>query len=276
MPQLTAPALPFTPGAVVSDLIATGALALGVFLAAQLAAQVVSRNQSIETQRIWRLTFRHLAAIVFVFGLGAIWKTELQAVLLALGATAAGFMIAFREVWMSLLSFWMRVLKRDFTVGDFIEVDGIRGKVLDLTWQYTVLAETGPGPDGLTYSGRVVQIPNNRLLATPFFMENLTGEFAVHMLTVMVPADGDALRAESVLVASAREQCAAFADAAARHMLDVRRDKALDTPSVEPKASIRFEDKGEMRICLRIVVPFKERLRIEQAIIRDYLRGMRY
>lgn len=254
------------------EVLSSLALAAVLFVLTHFASWLVGRDKSMEGKRFWRLTFRHLATACFVLGVGIIWKAELQSVLVALGAATAGILIAFREQWLSLLAFWVRVVKRQYALNDFIEVDGLRGRVLDITWLTTVLAETGCGSDhGFAYTGRVVHVPNNRLLLSPVLVENLTGDYSVHALNVSLPKGANALQADAILLAAANRQCEALFEEAAAHMQSWQTEQSMDAPSVTPRTRLLMGKEGAVTIQLRIVVPFKDRMRYEQSILREFL-----
>lgn len=248
----------------------TAVLALVLLCLASTAAWVMSRNQSRETQRFWQLTFRHIAALGFMLGLGVIWKAELQAVFLALGAATAGFLLAFRENWLSLLAFWTRVIKRQYSLNDFIEVDGVRGKVIDITWLTTTVAESVPGREGTIYSGKVVHIPNNRMLLSPLTVDNLTDEYTLHIITVPLPKAAHPLAAEKVLLAVANRHCAPYLNEARKHMKLLEQEKALEIASVEPRSFLSIGDDGAVTLRLRITVPQDESGRLHQAILHEF------
>lgn len=258
-------------GSFKEELLLSIIIAVALFALANTATWVVSGKQSIETQRFWRLTFRHIAALAFVVCLTLIWRKELQSVMVALGAATAAIIVTFRENILSMAAFWLRVGRRHYSLDDFIEVDGIRGRVLDITWLATVLAETGPGKDGLTYSGRVVHIPNSRIMLSPLFVENLTGEFSAHLINIPLPEGADAVEAEQLLIEVASDICAPYLGEAETHMRSLQRAQAMDTPSVEPKTNIKLAAEGMVTLVLRVVVPFSEKQRLEQAIIREFL-----
>ncbi len=253
-----------------SEAIQTAVLAATLIALATSASLVVTRNQSVETKRFWRLTLRHLAALGFLFGLGIIWKTELQTGFLALGAATAGFLLTFRENWLSVFAFWTRMVKQQYRLNDFIEVDGVRGKVIDITWLSTVVAESVPARGGTIYSGKVVHIPNNRMLLVPVSVDNLTDEYTLHIVTVPLPEGAEPLAAEQVLLDVSRELCAPFYEEARKHMKLLEQEKALEISSVEPKAYLSIGEEGAVTIRLRIIVPEVQRSHLHQAILHGF------
>src|SRR5690554_1934404 len=92
--------------------LSTAVLAVALWVLFNVIGWFLSRNKPPETQRFWRLTFRNAGTVCFFIGLVLLWPAELQSVLVALGAATAGLLITFKEVWMSLLSFWFRFVKR--------------------------------------------------------------------------------------------------------------------------------------------------------------------
>lgn len=256
------------PGAAGTVLLAFFATLIGY-----AATKLIERGKIGEAKRFWRLTVRHVATAIFVLGLLVIWRKELQTLLLVLGAAAAGFMVAFKEAWLSLLSFWMRLTKRPYGLDDFIEIDHQCGRVTDITWMTTILAETTSTSEGLSYTGRVLHIPNNRMLLATLIVENFASDFNPHTMKLPLPHGANILKAESLLIAAAEKHCQPFYVEADKALSARSSESAIDLPSVQPRVRIQIADHGEATLLLRIVVPFKERARVEQQVLHEFLKG---
>jgi hypothetical protein len=252
------------------EVIWSGCLAALLVVVTWSATWLISRHESLETRRFWRLTFRHLGTLAFVIGLTLIWRHQLRDVVVALGAALAGLLVTLRENWLSLVAFWLRIGRRHYGLDDFIAIDGVRGRVLNVTWLTTVVAEVGPEPDGLSYTGRVVHIPNFRTLLAPLHVENLTGSYSAHIFQLILPAGTDIPKAAHLLLDAARRVCEPFLEEASKHMDHVQNDQALDTPSVEPKVLMQTSPYGLVTLSVRIVAKSQEKQRLEQAILRDF------
>src|SRR5690606_15579608 len=134
--------------------------------------------------------------------------------------------------------------------------DGIRGRVLDITWLNTVLAETADY-DSHAYTGRIIHVPNNRLLTSAVRLENLTGVYNAHHFKVTLPkgtSQDEVLHYRDLLAAAVNLHCEKFYERATNHMKAIRRTQAMDTPKVTPHLSLTFEKDGEVAIQVRIVV----------------------
>jgi len=252
------------------EFVSTAALAALLAVLTWCATWLLSRHESMETRRFWRLTFRHLATLAFVIGVFVIWRHQLHNGVVALGAALAGLLVTLRENWLSLVAFWVRIGRRHYGLDDFIEIDGVRGRVLNITWLTTDVAEVGPRLGGLSYTGRVVHIPNYRTLLAPLVVENLTGSYSAHIVSVTLPTGTNVMKAEALLLEAARHACEPFMADAAQHMQEVELDQAMDTPSVEPKVLIHFDAYGLVMLSVRIVSPSPHKQKLEQSILRDF------
>jgi small-conductance mechanosensitive channel len=248
----------------------TAVLALILLCLASAAAWVMSRNQSRESQRFWQLTFRHIAALCFMLGLGVIWRAELHSMFIALGAATAGILLAFRENWLSLLAFWTRVIKHQYSLNDFVEVGGVRGKVIDITWLTTVVAESVPGREGTLFSGKVVHIPNHKMLQDTLTVDNLTDEYTLHIISLPMPKGARPVAAEKLLLEIATRHCAPYLEEARKHIDRLMDEKALDIASVEPRAYLSVGAEGAVTILVRITVPHSARGQLQQAILHEF------
>lgn len=252
-----------------TEALLSAGLALTLVLLTWAVTWFASRHKSLETRRFWKITARNLAVLAFAIGLLLVWRHELQSGAVALGAAVAGLMVTLRESWLSLFAFWIRMGRRHYSLDDFIEVDGVHGRVVNITLLTTVVAETGPGRN-LSYTGRVLHIPNFRMLLGSLSVENLTGEFSAHLINVTLPVEVSVLGAEQILQAAADRACAHYLKDAQKHMDLVQHAQAMDTPSVEPKVLIQVGAEGLVTLTLRIVARVPEKQKLEQAILREF------
>jgi small-conductance mechanosensitive channel len=250
-----------------TEALLSAGLALTLVLLTWAATWLASRHKSLETRRFFRMTFRNLAVLAFVVGLLLVWRHQIQNGAVALGAAVAGLMVTLRESWLSLTAFWVRVGRRHYGLDDFIEIAGTRGRVMNITLLSTVVAETGPGS---LYTGRVLHVPNHKMLLEPLCVENLTGAYSAHLMDIVLPAGASVLDAERILLDAANRACAPYLKDAQRHMDQVQHAQAMDTPSVEPKVLIRVGAEGLVTLTVRIVARVAEKQKLEQAILREF------
>ncbi len=262
--------------AVALDGVKSVLLLLFVIVVRALAVRWIANNPtlSMESKRRWVVTTRNSAVFVFLIGLVTIWAHELQAVAVSLVALGAAFVLATKELILCWSGAALRVGSKVYAVGDRIQIAGYRGVVLDHDVFATKLLEIGPGQFSHLYTGRITVFPNSLLFTNALTKENPEQEYGLYTLMVPIKTDDDWQRAERTLLESARAECASFMDEAVRQMKLLEQANLLEAPSPEPRITIQLPESGKLHLVLRFPAPDRGRSRIEQAILRRYLRQM--
>lgn len=249
------------------------ALLAAILILRVLAVRAINRSEglTVEGRRRWVVSIRNASALAFVVGLIFIWAQELSALAVSLLAFAVALVLATKELILCLSGAVLRLGSNAYTLGDRIEIGGLRGNVIDQTTLATTLMEVGPGHQSHQYTGRAVVFPNSLLLSLPVINETYMRDYIVHVITVPLTTDDDWQTAEKHLLAAARLECEPFLDMAQRHMKQLKGRSSLDTPSVEPRINIQIPEPGRINLLLRIPCPAQQTSRVEQAILRRFL-----
>jgi len=244
-----------------------------VLVLRSILVRAISRNQSLtfEARRRWATNVRNTMVVTFIIGLVFIWAHELNALAVSLVAVAVALVLATKELILCLSGAVLRVGAKVYSLGDRIEIHGLRGNVLDQNWLATTLLEIGPGQMSQQYTGRAVVFPNSLLLSHPLINETYMKAYIVHVTTIPLTADDDWRKAEQVLLDAAKAECGPFLEEARRHMKQVEGENWLDAPSVEPRVTIQLPEPGRVNLLLRIPSPAQRTSRVEQAILRRFL-----
>lgn len=241
-----------------------------------LLRAVVERDSvPLEARRRLAIQIRNVLGIVFFVGLVFILANELRAFAVSLVAIAVAVVLATKELILCLSGTALRIGTDAYTIGDRIEVNGVRGNVIDQTLLATTVLETGPGHVTSQYSGRAIVFPNSLLLTHPLVNETYMKEYIVHIMVIPIAMTDNWRRAEQILLKIANEECAAFLDTAARHMKDLEGKNWLDVPSVKPRVSLQILEPGRLNLLLRIPTPAHRTSKIEQAILHRFLDEFR-
>lgn len=241
-----------------------------------LVRTVVEREGvPLEDRRRLAIQIRNLLAIVFIVGLFFILANELRAFAVSLVAIAVAIVLATKELILCLSGSALRMGANAYTIGDRIEINGVRGNVIDQTFLATTVLEIGPGHVTSQYSGRAVVFPNSLLLAHPLINETFMKDYIVHIMTIPLAATDDWQRAEKLLLEIADAECRPFIEEAARHMKELEGKNWMDVPSVKPRVSVQIPEPGRVNLLLRIPTPAHRTSRLEQAILRRFLVAFR-
>lgn len=229
-----------------------------------------------ETRRRWAINIRNALLVVLVFGIVFIWAPQLRTFAVSLFAVAMAITIATKELLDCFSGNGLRIVTKAFSLGDQIEVAGVRGKVVDVNMMTTTLLEIGPGNTSNQYTGRAKSIPNSMLLRNPITNESYSKDYRIHIITVPLSAQDDWKAAEVILLTAAQEECQPFIEEARRHMKELEGKIWLDAPSVEPRVSFQLPKPGRVNLLLRIPCPTRFTSRLEQTILRRFLSEFRY
>ena len=254
------------------NLIATAILVVVVFLARAVALRAVRRSAWASDQLTlrWSVQVRWGTFLVLVLGLVFVWAEELRTLAISVVAIAAAIVIATKELILCMSGSFLRATSNSFSIGDRIELEGVRGDVVDLRPLTTTVLEIGPGH---RRTGRAVVFPNSVLMTAPVVNETFTEAYVVHLITVPVdPGRWEA--AETALQSAANAVCAPFLAEAETHMTKVARRHGLPVFGVEPKVSVQIPEAGKVDLLVRVPTPARDKGQTEQEILRRFLESM--
>jgi small-conductance mechanosensitive channel len=208
-----------------------------------------------------------------LFGLFIIWATELRTLAISLFAITAAIVVATKELILCLSGGLYRTMMKGATIGDRIEIGNHRGDIIDQTLLTTTLLEVGPGQLTQQATGRAVVLPNALFLSTAMINESFTEEYIAHTFQIPLKIDEDWERAEQILMEACNAEVSEFLEEARNHMKELHERTALGGPSVEPRVIVKIPEAGKITLIARIAAPSRRKGRVEQAIIRRFLRG---
>lgn len=263
----------YSESALLANAVSSLILLAVVLLLRFILVQAVKHQErlAVASRRRWLVSIRNAMFFLLMTGLLFIWANEVRTFAVSIVAIAAALVLATRELIMCISGAVLRATTNAYSVGDWIELGGMRGYVVDRNLFATTIFETGPGKSYHQNSGRTVVIPNSLLLTTPLITETFKGDYTVHSIAIPLAVEDDWQRAERLLLEIANAECAPFLDDARTHMQALQKKYWLATPSVEPRVSIEIQDPKRISLLLRIPVPVRQKGPLEQAILRRFL-----
>ncbi len=236
-------------------------------------ARLVSRNERLvaEARRRWSMYIRNVLFAVLVFGLIFIWAPQLQTFTATLILIAAAIAIATKELIACLSGAILRISTNAYTLGDRIEIGGVRGNVVDHNLLTTTVLEIGPGQTSHQYTGRAMIIPNSLLLTSTLTNETYTKKYILHITRVPLKTQDDWQTAEQILLEVGMAECKSYLEDAKKYMKQLEGRHWLDSPSVEPRVTLQLKEPGYIDLLLRVPCPPDRIARLEQAVLRTFM-----
>jgi small-conductance mechanosensitive channel len=215
---------------------------------------------------VWAKNLIIIVCLVFV---ASIWATKIAGAALSLAAVAGAILLVSKEFLGNALGSALLAISRPYRIGDFIEIENVRGRVLDTDLMVTTVAET---LEGHQLTGRTAVLPNSLLLTRPVRNLTATGAYMVNLLNVVVHPSEDLLALEKALLQAAGEVCAPWLIEADRHLEHMESIELIDLPSSQPRILIQMHSAKEYTLALRYTCRPNDRVKVEQEILRKYLR----
>lgn len=254
--------------------VAASVMLLLLLVAARLVAGHVIKartDAAPQLQRRWMTNVRNLLVLLAVIGLVLIWAPQLRTFALSLTAVAVAVVVATKELILCFSGSLMRASSRAFSVGDRIEVAGVRGEVVDHNIFVTTLHEFEPASGGFRYTGQTAVIPNSAFFGSPIRNDSLTRDYASHSFYVTVEPFADIARERPAIEDLVARHYAPFRAEAARVHASIERRFGLDLLDDLVQVRFRTSDIGKYRIGITLFCPRSAAEALENDITCDLL-----
>ena len=128
--------------------------------------------------------FAVLLVLLVIFGLPRQLGTFL-------GLAGAGLTVALKDFIVGFLGWFVLMGKNGIRLGDWVEINGVTGEVVELGMFHTVLLETGNWTDSGHPTGRRVTFTNSFAIEGHYFNFSTSGQWLWDELQVVLPAGED-------------------------------------------------------------------------------------
>ncbi len=210
-----------------------------------------------------------LALILFIlFGLPNQMST-------ILGLAGAGLTVACKDFIMGFIGWFLLMGRNGLRVGDWVEIDGVVGEVVEIGLLRTVLLETGNWTDSGHPTGRKVAFVNSFAIEGHFFNFSTTGQWLWDEVEILVPASQDPYPVIDAIQKMVTEQTQANVVAAEQEWQRAASRYRAQPVSAAPAVSLRPTSAG-IEVHVRYITRAGERhamkTRLYQALV-ELLHG---
>lgn len=186
-----------------------------------------------------------------------------------IGLAGAGLTVALKDFIIGFLGWFVLMGKHGIRVGDWVEIKGVSGEVVELGILHTVLLETGNWTDAGHPTGRRVTFTNSFAIEGHYFNFSTTGQWLWDELIVTVPYDRDP---HAVAEAIQKEVTAATADATRQAEAEWQRAARGRKPgfTAQPGIAVRpAAGGGGLEIAVRYVTRASDRYALRQRLYQS-------
>jgi small-conductance mechanosensitive channel len=194
-----------------------------------------------------------------------------------IGFAGAGLTVALKDFIVGFFGWFVLMGKNGIRVGDWVEINGVAGEVIEINLLRTILLETGNWTDTGHPTGRKVAFVNSYAIEGHFFNFTTSGQWLWDELAITVPGHLDPyLLIDHIQQAVAKETEAnvRMAEEEWRHMTKRYRVRAV---SAAPAVNLRPTATGVelyVRYITRAQERFAMRARLNQALVQLLRQGL--
>ena len=188
-----------------------------------------------------------------------------------IGLAGAGLTVALKDFIVAFFGWFALMGRNGLRVGDWVEINGVVGEVVEVGLLRTVLLETGNWTDAGHPTGRKVAFVNSFAIEGHFFNFSTSGQWLWDELQILVPSSQDPYAVIDMiqkLVVSETEVNARMAEDEWKRSVTRQRIPAV---SAAPAINLRPTNSGtevHVRYITRANERYATRTRLYQEIVR--------
>lgn len=156
-----------------------------------------------------------------------------------LGLAGAGLTVALKDFIVGFLGWFVLMRKNGIRLGDWVEINGVTGEVIEIGLFHTVLLETGNWTDSGHPTGRRVTFTNSYAIEGHYFNFSTSGQWLWDELQVVLPTGEDPYPVIDAIQKSVVEATQATAKEAAKELRSAAGSRDIGSFSAEPAINLR-------------------------------------
>lgn len=182
-----------------------------------------------------------------------------------LGIVGAGLTVALKDFIVAFIGWGVLMGRNGMRLGDWVEINGVSGEVIELGMFHTVLLETGSWGDAGHPTGRRVTFTNSFAISGHYFNFSTSGQWLWDELLIVVPQGRDP---QPIIDAMREQAVAATAESARQAELEWQRavpsqsSRAFSgTPSINARPVL-----GGVEVSVRYIIRADERFQLRSKL----------
>src|SRR5215472_4035782 len=178
-----------------------------------------------------------------------------------LGLAGAGLTVALKDFIVGFLGWFVLMGKNGIRLGDWVEINGVTGEVVEIGPFHTVLLETGNWTDSGHPTGRRVTFTNSFAIEGHYFNFSTTGQWLWDELQLVLPLGQDPYPIVEEIQKRVSEATKESAKQAEEEWRRSTRSREMSSFSVAPAISIK-PVAGGVEMAVRYITKANERYQL--------------
>lgn len=252
---------------------ATLAVVLILWLVRRIIIGMVwSRTHDARIRYRWQKATAYVAWVLGVVLVARIWVGLFENVGTVVGLAGAGVAIALKDVLTDVAGWAYLFWRRPFKVGDRIQIGANAGDVIDIRLFHFTLNEIGNWVQADQSTGRIIHVPNTRVLTEVVANYSEGFEYIWNEIPVVVTLESDWEKAKKILTDIVTRDSAEIVRAAEESVRASTRKFMIFYHTLTPIVYTSVNDNGIVLTARYLCEP-RRRRNTEQTIWEDVLRA---
>lgn len=251
-------------------LMLAGVIALLWLLRTILIRVVMWKTQDPRTRYTWRKTISYFTVALILALITRILFRNIQSLATVLGLFTAALTIALKDLVINLAGWFFILWRRPFGVGDRIQINEQSGDVIDIRMFHFTLMEIGNWVNADQSTGRIIHIPNGRILSESLGNYSQGFHFIWNEIPVQVTFESNWKKAKDILLGIANKHTEHLSTKARTEVRKASEKYMIFYKNLTPTVYTSVQDSGIM-LTIRYLSEPRRRRGSEEKIWEDIL-----
>jgi small-conductance mechanosensitive channel len=232
-----------------------------------LVRHLVDRRPTLDRRRLQALRIIFTLVIQFVgalFILGVVFGVPRQMPAI-LGLTTAGLTVVLQDFIIAFFGWFVLMGKSGIRVGDWVEINGVGGEVVEIGLFRTAMLETGNWTDKGRPTGRHVTFINSFAIKGQYFNFSTVGQWMWDEITLSIPAADDTYAVIELISKAVLKETEGDARLAEAEWKRVTRQNGLSGSNAGPSLDMRPSTAG-IDVIVRYVTRASDRFEVRNRL----------
>jgi small-conductance mechanosensitive channel len=182
-----------------------------------------------------------------------------------LGLAGAGLTVALKDFIVSFFGWFVLMGRNGIRLGDWVEINGVTGEVVELGMFHTVLLETGNWTDSGHPTGRRVTFTNSFAIEGHYFNFSTSGQWLWDQLTLVVASGQNPYPIVEAIQKTVLEATAESAGQAEKEWQHAAHSRDMSELSAAPAINVK-PVSGGVEIAVRYITRASERYQLRSKL----------
>ena len=182
-----------------------------------------------------------------------------------LGLAGAGLTVALKDFIVGFIGWFVLMGKNGIRLGDWVEINGVTGEVVELGMFHTVLLETGNWTDSGHPTGRRVTFTNSFAIEGHYFNFSTSGQWLWDELKLVLASSQNPYPIVDAIQKTVLEATAESAGQAEKEWQHAAYSRDMSTLSAAPAVNVK-PVAGGVEIAVRYITRARERYQMRSKL----------